>query len=191
MVIALTPFKAAGGAASEARESSTGALAGVCADRVVAVGRTLDSWGERRQGGCGRQSPALSYKAHAQVYTPLQLPYCTGREEVEGTGEMRNPRQSVRPGKWKCYGRWERTEEGWAWPWRTSQKTGIERSTGRWHGEAHEEAEDGRAWTSRLSGWAGEVRQKMQIHWEALTGFTWDGKAESLGELGGAHRGLE
>lgn len=46
VVIALTPFKAAGGAASEARESSTGALAGAGADGVVAVGRTLESCGE-------------------------------------------------------------------------------------------------------------------------------------------------
>lgn len=51
VIITLTPFKAAGGAASEARKSSTGALAGVCAHRVVAVGRALESCGERRQGG--------------------------------------------------------------------------------------------------------------------------------------------
>lgn len=43
VVIALTPFKALRGAASEARDCSTGALAGMCTDRVVAVGRTLGS----------------------------------------------------------------------------------------------------------------------------------------------------
>lgn len=49
--VTLTSFKAASGAASEARESSTGALAGACADRVVAVGRAPESCGKRGQGG--------------------------------------------------------------------------------------------------------------------------------------------
>jgi hypothetical protein len=41
-VVALTALKAEGSAASEAGESCTGALAGVCADGVVAVDRTLE-----------------------------------------------------------------------------------------------------------------------------------------------------
>lgn len=51
-------------------------------------------------------------------------------------------------------------------------------------------------WTSTLSGWAGEVRQKMQMHWEAQAEGGSDkvhlgqGKAEYLGELGGACKGL-
>lgn len=99
VVIALTAFKALGDAASEARESSTGALAGVCADGVVAVGGTLESCGEKRQGECGRQSPTLSYKDPIQVYRQLQLPYCTGREEVEGIGEMRNAKTECQAGE--------------------------------------------------------------------------------------------
>ena len=51
VIIALTAFKAAGSAASEAGEGGTGALAGARADGVVAVGRTLESCGERKQGG--------------------------------------------------------------------------------------------------------------------------------------------
>lgn len=58
VVIALTALKAAGGAAHEARESRTGALAGVSADGVVAVGRALERCGERRQGGV---MPALRH----------------------------------------------------------------------------------------------------------------------------------
>ena len=50
-VVTLTALKAAGGAAREARESRTGALAGARADGVVAVGRALERCGERRQGG--------------------------------------------------------------------------------------------------------------------------------------------
>lgn len=50
----------------------------------------------------GRQSPPLSYKAHIRVFRQLQLPHSPGGEEVEGLAEMRNLRQSVRPGKWKC-----------------------------------------------------------------------------------------
>lgn len=70
VIIALTPFKAAGGAASEARESSTGALAGACANRVVAVGRTLESCGERRQGEGGRQSPnPVLQRSHSGIQT--------------------------------------------------------------------------------------------------------------------------
>lgn len=51
VIVTLTSFKAASAALGEASESSAGALAGVCADRVVAVGRTLESCRERRQGG--------------------------------------------------------------------------------------------------------------------------------------------
>jgi hypothetical protein len=53
-VVALTALNAEGSAASEAGESCTGALAGVCADGVVAVDRTLESCREmrqRREGG--------------------------------------------------------------------------------------------------------------------------------------------
>lgn len=50
-VITLTALKAAGGAAGEAGESRTGALAGVRADGVVAVGGALERCGERRQSG--------------------------------------------------------------------------------------------------------------------------------------------
>lgn len=102
VIIALTAFEAAGGAASEARESSTGTLAGASADRVVAVGRTLESCRERRPSECGRQPPTLSYKAHIQVYGQRQPPYYSGREEVDGSGEMRNLRPNVRPGHWAC-----------------------------------------------------------------------------------------
>lgn len=52
-VIALAALKAAVGAAHEARESCTGALAGACADGVVAVSRALERCGERRQGERG------------------------------------------------------------------------------------------------------------------------------------------
>lgn len=51
VIVTLTSFKAVSGALGEASKSSTGALAGACADRVVAVGRTLESCRERRQGG--------------------------------------------------------------------------------------------------------------------------------------------
>lgn len=48
-------------------------------------------------------------------------------------------------------------------------------------------------WTGRLSGWAGEERQKMQRIWEvqaegtddpgqALTGLTWDRRKQSIWE---------
>lgn len=50
-VVTLTALKAAGGAAREARESRTGALAGACADGVVAVGWALERCRERRQVG--------------------------------------------------------------------------------------------------------------------------------------------
>ena len=50
VIVTLKSFKALSGALGEASESSTGALAGACADRVVAVGRTLESC---RRGGKG------------------------------------------------------------------------------------------------------------------------------------------
>lgn len=49
-VVTLAALKTAGGAAREARESCTGALAGVCADGVVAVGGALERCRKRRQG---------------------------------------------------------------------------------------------------------------------------------------------
>ena len=50
-VVTLTALKAAGGAAREARESRAGALAGACADGVVAVGGALERCRERSRVG--------------------------------------------------------------------------------------------------------------------------------------------
>lgn len=50
-IITLTALKAAGSAAHEAGEGCAGALAGMCTDGVVAVGRALECCRERRQGG--------------------------------------------------------------------------------------------------------------------------------------------
>lgn len=56
VVIAFTALKAAVGAAHDAKEGRAGALAGVSADGVVAVGRALECCGERGQAGV---TPAL------------------------------------------------------------------------------------------------------------------------------------
>lgn len=58
-VITLTALKAEGGAAREAGEGCTGALAGVRADGVVAVGGALECCRERRQTGVTPAQPAL------------------------------------------------------------------------------------------------------------------------------------